>query len=468
MRTEINKQYKFDAGWIQGKWIKPCFITVNSDDKIVSIVSRTEKNKPIDKEFNGYLIPGFVNAHSHSFQYAMAGLAEQFNNTGDDFWSWRKLMYMLASGLNPEQVYQIASLLFKRLIRNGYTHIAEFMYLHKDPKGKWYQTQTELGDQIISAAKSTGINICLIPIYYNQAGFGQKIDPSQKRFYIENVDTYHQLLANYKQRYKGESSVRIGKGIHSLRAANRADIVEILNEKREDNSPFHIHIAEQQKEVDECIEYYGARPIEWLLAQTELDGTCNLVHATHASKEELELLIERKVQVVICPSTEANLGDGFFEFGKFAALGGRWTIGTDSHIGLNPFEELRWLDYSARLQSQKRQSWYSEKIAQKWKNKADYMISESIATGFKSLGFLDSDLVVGNRFNGVVIRKNYETLPLSDLSKLPSKLCFSYNEEAIEATISHGKVVYEKSKADLSTVSDQKLIEQIKLYSRDL
>lgn len=449
--------YKFDAAWVKQKWIKPCYISINQKGIIERI---HDKAKPGDVNViqqPGVLMPGFINAHSHTFQYAMAGCAEQMAAKSQDFWGWREIMYKLANALDPDDIYSIARLLFSNLLAHGYTHVVEFLYMHKNKSGLWYDNKTEIGDAIARASEETGIRLTLVPVYYNQGGFNEKIKPEQKRFFIENVTNYQDLIQSYLKTYKANPKVSIGHGLHSLRAATKEDTRILIEAATEIDIPFHIHISEQIKEVEECLHYLKHRPVAWLLDNCEADKRFNLVHATHIDENEMERIVKAKANVVICPSTEANLGDGFFPFDKFVNASGHWNIGTDSHVSLNPFEELRWLDYGTRLTNKLRQSWHSSNSTER----GDYLITESIKTGAISAGLRNHDISLNQSLDGILIDTDKDIFQGKPLNKIFSILCYSGHKEHIKASYVDSKKVYDRDKPKKQNLDIKYIIQNI-------
>jgi len=344
--------YEFKGLLQQSGWQEQVCVTVD-DSGIITAIS-TEGDE--DAEYiNGFAIPGFQNAHSHAFQYAMAGLAERHDsgNLSDDFWSWREAMYNLALSVDPDQMEAIATMLYAEMARHGYTNVAEFHYVHHDKDGRAYGNTAELGSRLISAAKTTGIGITLIPIFYQKGGFGKAPVPKQKRFISDTIDDYYGLLESTEKACLHYDHANLGIGIHSLRGVAPEDAAEVARLGRQD-LPFHIHVAEQLKEIEDSVRYLGKRPVEWLLENMAPNERFHLVHATHLTEAEVKGIAKSQANVVLCPSTEGNLGDGLFSLKAYQDYGGAWSIGTDSHVGINPFEELRILDYGQRLITHKR------------------------------------------------------------------------------------------------------------------
>ncbi|MBK9193005.1 MAG: formimidoylglutamate deiminase [Crocinitomicaceae bacterium] len=341
-------RYKFNGLLQNDGWLIPAFVSVDDKGKISSISDHTSDKSVID--LNAFAVPGFQNAHSHAFQYAMAGLAERHTTTQtpDDFWSWREAMYKLALQVNPDDTEVIASMLYSEMLRHGYTHVAEFHYVHHDKNGKPYDQLSEMGSRLISAAKKTGIGITMVPIFYQKGGFGKDPVEGQKRFISKDTDSYLKLFEATQKSALQYEHANVALGIHSLRGVDPVCVKEICLHGSK-NVPLHIHVSEQLKEVSDSLEYLGRRPVEWMLENCEMDARFHLVHATHVNESELSGIVKSGASVVLCPSTEGNLGDGIFPLRDFISQDGNWSIGTDSHIGLNPMEELRILDYGQRL-----------------------------------------------------------------------------------------------------------------------
>ena len=300
---------------------------------------------------NQRVVPGIANLHSHAFQRAMAGMAERQEHAQDSFWSWREAMYRFAQRLDPDSLRAVAAQLYVEMLEAGYTTVCEFHYLHHAPDGRPYDDPAAMSRALIAAANDTGIRLTLLPVLYMASGFdGGALEARQKRF-GHDLDAYLQLL----ERLRAEQGdmVRIGCALHSLRAVPADAMREVLEALPED-SPIHIHIAEQLAEVEQCVEHRGARPVQWLLDNAQVDARWTLVHATHLDDAELAGIARSGATVAICPSTEANLGDGLFRLGDYLAAGGRWGIGSDSNSSVSPVEELRWLEYGQRLATRRR------------------------------------------------------------------------------------------------------------------
>jgi len=296
----------------------------------------------------GCVIPGLCNAHSHAFQRALAGHTEQRSPAGrDNFWSWRERMYELAGRVSADALVAIARQAYCEMLRAGYTAVAEFHYLHRDPTDP--ESADSMFNAIVTAARESGIRLTYVPVHYERAGFEDPEPTSQQATFAMPVDEYLQHVERVAPQCTG--AISIGVGAHSLRAVSQEALVKIAAYAADSETPMHIHVAEQQREVEQCFSSYGRRPVRWLLENFDVNRMWSLVHATHMDVDETTALAQSGAVVVLCPSTEGNLGDGIFPLHPYLESGGQIAIGSDSHISINPFEELRWLEYGQRLAS---------------------------------------------------------------------------------------------------------------------
>ncbi|MCA9646717.1 MAG: formimidoylglutamate deiminase, partial [Myxococcales bacterium] len=324
------------------------------------------------------------NLHSHAFQRAFAGETEQSAGNGkDSFWSWREAMYRFAERLDPDAVEAIAEQVFLEMLEAGYTSVAEFHYVHHASDGEPYADLAELGRRVAAAARSVGIRLTLLPVFYEAAGFGPKpIEAGQRRFY-NSPERYLDLWQALEREQDG--LVSLGAAPHSLRAAPLGSLNAVVREvkRRAPEAPIHIHIAEQLREVEECLAHHQRRPVELLLEGAAVDKTWCLVHATHLSSTEQVALGGAGVVAGLCPTTEANLGDGIFPLGNFRQHSGRWGIGSDSQITLDPAQELRLLEYTQRLSLHARNTVLSGDEAG---HSGMRLLSEALLGGAQALG----------------------------------------------------------------------------------
>ncbi|TWI08178.1 formimidoylglutamate deiminase [Aerolutibacter ruishenii] len=297
------------------------------------------------------IVPGIANLHSHAFQRAMAGMAERQTDPADSFWTWRETMYRFAARFTPERLHAVASQLYAEMLEAGYTTVCEFHYLHHAPDGRPYADPATMSRALIAAARDTGIRLTLLPVLYMTGGFdGRALSERQRRF-GHGVDAYLRLLDAL--RADEGDALRVGCALHSLRAVPPDAMRAVLDALPAD-SRIHIHVAEQTAEVDECVAVRGARPVRWLLDNANVDTRWTLVHATHLDAGEVRDVAGSRATVAICTTTEGNLGDGLFPLRDYLDAGGRWGVGSDSHISVSPVEELRWLEYGQRLATRRR------------------------------------------------------------------------------------------------------------------
>ena len=308
---------------------------------------------------DGLVLPGMPNLHSHAFQRAAAGLTERrVSGVGEDdsFWTWRAVMHAFVTRLAPEDNAAIAAQLYVEMLKAGYTSVGEFHYLHRDSNGDPYGDPGEMSQSIVSAAARAGIGLTLLPVLYSVGGYGgSKANAGQRRYILE-VDDFLDLVALLEARYGEDPQVRIGIAPHSVRQVPAGPLAAALAgfRKLSPGGPIHIHAAEQVKDVEAHVSHTGARPVAWLLDNADVDGRWCLVHATHLDARETADLARSGAVAGLCPSTEGNLGDGLFPLAPYLKEGGVWGIGSDSHVSVNPMEELRWLEYGQRLISRTR------------------------------------------------------------------------------------------------------------------
>ena len=325
-------------------WAKDVRIDIDSSGNISSVTKQSSSSSA--EKLPGPVLPGMANLHSHAFQRAMAGLTETRGAKEDDFWSWRELMYRFVERLTPERAQAVAAYLYIEMLKHGYTAVGEFHYVQ--------DRSSDMLLRHLAAAKETGIAITLLPSMYAWSNFGRKpLQPRQKRF---DSDPEFVLRMVEELQKEKTSDINVGVSPHSLRAVDPGSLKELISElrKTDPTAPIHIHAAEQTKEVEECIATLGKRPVEWLLENMNVDARWCLVHATHMTPEETKALAMSGATVGLCPTTEANLGDGIFPLPAYRASGGRYGIGGDRHVSRDPAEELRLLEYAQRLIARRR------------------------------------------------------------------------------------------------------------------
>lgn len=298
-----------------------------------------------------WVLPGVPNLHSHAFQRAMAGLAERQTHPQDSFWTWRETMYRIAARFDPDSLQAVAAQLYVEMLEAGYTTVCEFHYLHHAPDGRPYAEPAAMSQALIAAARETGIRLTLLPVLYMSGGFDRRPLSARQRRFGHDLDGFLRLFEALRA---GEDErLRVGVAFHSLRAVPPEAMSAALAALPA-GIPLHIHVAEQIGEVQDCLAVRNARPVEWLLEHAPVDRHWTLVHATHLTAEETAGIAASGATVAICPTTEANLGDGLFPLRAYLDAGGAWGVGSDSHISVSPVEELRWLEYGQRLHTRHR------------------------------------------------------------------------------------------------------------------
>lgn len=314
-----------------------------ADGRIAAIAK--DAKPAADDELADCVIPGMPNGHSHAFQRALAGRTEERSPAGqDNFWTWRERMYELAALTTAERLQTIARQAYVEMLESGYTSVAEFHYLHSEPGG----TDSEaMFDALREAASDAGIRMTYVPVLYERAGFDRPEPEGSQKMFAKDFDSF---LEHHSRACRGESeTLTVAIGAHSIRAVSPESLAGIVAAADSSGSVLHIHVAEQQLEIDQCLAAYKRRPVRWLLENFDIDDSWCLVHATHMEADETAELAQTGAIVCLCPSTEANLGDGLFPLNDFLSHDGAIAIGSDSHVSLNPFEELRWLEYGQRL-----------------------------------------------------------------------------------------------------------------------
>jgi formimidoylglutamate deiminase len=388
----------------------------------------------------GPVIPGVPNAHSHAFQRALAGLGEAARGFDD----WRAAMYRLANALTPEQLEAVSAQAYVELLKAGYTSVAEFHYIHHDPHGRPYRDLPEMSWRVLSAARHAGIAVTLLPALYGYGGIGgQAPAPEQRRFVNEPERLLH-LIQRLQQETAGQPGLRIGLAPHSLRAVTPDTLHAVVDGFRrlDGTAPIHIHVAERPAEVDACQHWYRSPPAAWLLDQGELvDETWTFVHATHASQPEIDRIAARKVTLALCPTTEANLGDGLFPVDRFASQHGRIAVGSDSQVSRDPFAELRWLDHGQRLRHHGRPGLVPHRPGD---GPGADLLTRAWLGGRRALGQKVGQLVPGARADLVVLDREVPALAGLPDDRLLDALLFQQPIGAVRDVMAGGSWVVQQ------------------------
>ena len=334
----------FESALLPTGWARGVRITTRGGN--IERVATDTPAQPAD-ERHAIALPGLPNVHSHAFQRGLAGLTERRGAGEDSFWSWRELMYQFVGRIGPEELEAISALCFAEMLEAGFTHVGEFHYLHHERDGTPFADPGELAGRIVAAAAHTGIGLTLLPVFYAHGGFGGAAPGPRQRRFVSDCDGFARILEACRRAVRPLAGARVGVAPHSLRAVTPDELAAVVELARQE--VIHIHIAEQTREVEECLAWSGRRPIEWLLEAQSVGERWCLVHATHATQSELTGIAARGAVVGLCPITESSLGDGIFPAARFCALRGRIGVGSDSNIMPDAAGELRTLEYSQRL-----------------------------------------------------------------------------------------------------------------------
>ena len=441
MKSEA-KQFFAAQAWVAGAWAQDVLLDVAADGSWSQITpNASEQQRAAATRLNGAVLPGVVNAHSHAFQRAIAGLTERRGSgsqAADDFWSWRDRMYAAANCITPDQLETIARQLYSELLAGGYTQVCEFHYLHNALSGGPYAHPAEMSMAVVRAAQHTGIGLTLLPTLYMRSGFGSNGLREDQRRFASTPQSIVRIVEDLQRQIAGDPRIHVGVAIHSLRAVSPPALKELAAYAQQAGLPVHIHIAEQTQEVDDCLVHTGQRPIEWLLSHVDVNARWNLVHATHTTRDERVGIQARGASVVICPATEANLGDGVFDLPGYAAVKGAWSIGSDSHVTRRWSEELRLLEYAQRLTHRKRNM-----AAQCLRNisSAAALLEAALGGGSTASGQALAGIAVGQRADFVVLDTQSPALLGVPADLLLDALVFSSPDARFSAVHAAGQAV---------------------------
>jgi formimidoylglutamate deiminase len=344
------KRLYFDKALLAEGWRSN--VTVSIDGRTIAATAANTPAPPDAERLAGIAIPGLANVHSHAFQRAMAGLAERQGPTEDSFWTWREVMYRFLAQMTPDDIQAVAAVAYMEMLEAGFTHVGEFHYLHNAPDGSRYADPAETAGRIVGAAQATGIGLTLLPSFYAHGGCGGKPPTSGQARFVSSLDGFARLMESSRAHIAALEGARLGIAPHSLRAVDASELAALAAQYPDGR--IHIHAAEQEKEVEECLAWSGARPVEWLLDNAPVDDRWCIIHATHMTAVETARLARSGAVAGLCPITESNLGDGIFPATRFLAAGGRIAVGSDSNVRIAANEELRTLEYSQRLRDRRR------------------------------------------------------------------------------------------------------------------
>lgn len=444
----MTRTYQLRSALLGQEWVRNALVTVAHDGWISAIETPArgaagddQAPNPDAERVAGFVVPGMPNGHSHAFQRGMAGNTEYRLSARDSFWTWRQAMYALANRITPADLKVLATQLFVEMLKSGYTSVAEFHYLHRQSNGDPYLGSNGLWDAATTAAETAGIGLTFLPTLYQTSDFGaQPLKPEQARFALDTEQFLRAIDERISaERRSGRSIRRTGAAFHSLRAVPLATLHDAVRglESIDADMPIHIHIAEQLKEVEACKQYTGQRPIELLLDAGVVNQHWCLVHATHATPSELKGIAATSAVVCVSVSTEANLGDGFFDAARFMGSGGRICVGSDSQATVCPAEELRWMEYQARLKKRRRgvltDQTETHLGTRLWRDAARH--------GALALGQSAGAIAVGSRADWVVLDEAHPSMAGAVEATVLDHLLFAGGSAAIRDVMVGGRWV---------------------------
>ncbi len=396
-----------DDAWLPGGWHRKVLLEWDADGTLIAVTPDTDAPANVDRAA-GPLMPGMPNLHSHAFQRAMAGLTEYRANASDTFWSWRDLMYRFAARITPETLAAVAYWLYVEMLKAGYTSVCEFHYVHHAPDGGRYENRAELAERLVDAAGRAGIGITMLPVLYEYSGFGARAPRDDQRRFVSTADDLLELIAVLRKARPEHGALGYGVAPHSLRAVSQESLRALIDGLPSDmrRAPLHIHIAEQTGEVDECIAATGMRPVAWLLDRFDVNARWCVVHATHVDAAEAAALAASGAVAGLCPTTEANLGDGIFPARAYLDAGGRIGIGSDSHVAVNWRAELRLLEYGQRLVRRERNVLASASTPQV----AERLVEAALTGGAHATGRATGALRAGCRADWMVLDARHPSI----------------------------------------------------------
>jgi formimidoylglutamate deiminase len=448
-------RYRLQSAYLPQGWARDVLVTVS--DGIITVIETNSTSEPQParkpqpaqpeeiERVDGIVVPGMPNAHSHAFQRAMAGNAEYRTGARDSFWTWRQAMYALANRIGPEDLRIVATQLFVEMLKSGYTSVAEFHYLHRAAPDARSLAVNPLWEAVSHAARAAGIGLTFLPTLYQSSDFGgQPLKPEQARFFLDTdefLSAIERRIADERRANNHASNpmLRTGAAFHSLRAVPLDHLRRAALALRviDASMPVHIHVAEQMLEVRACEKATGRRPIELLLDQDLLTPHWCVVHATHATAGELEGLVAAGAAVCVSISTEANLGDGFFDAARFLSMDGRLCVGSDSQSTVSPAEELRWLEYQQRLRKRRR----GVLAAKSESHVGTRLWRDAALSGARALGQAVGRIAVGCRADWLVLDGEHPSMAGASADTALDRLLFAGADKAIRDVMVGGQWV---------------------------
>ncbi len=380
-----------------------CDVLITVEGRTITNIAPDVVPPPAAQRLQGIAVPGVANVHSHAFQRAMAGLVERRGPEDDSFWTWREIMYRFLAVMTPDDVEAVAAWLYVEMLEAGFTTVGEFHYLHNAPNGTRYADPAEMASRIVAAAEASGIGLSLLPCFYAHGGCGGRPAAAGQVRFLSDLDGFAQLMEASRRHAARLEGANLGIAPHSLRAVDAHELRTLV--AAHPAGPIHIHAAEQTREVEECIAWSGARPVQWLLDNMSVDARWCLIHCTHMTDDESRRLAQSGAVAGLCPITEANLGDGIFEAPRFLEAGGRVAIGSDSNVRISLGEELRTLEYGQRLRERKR-----NRLGPPGSSTGRHLFDAARRGGARALGLASGALAAGNAADIVVLDDTHPAL----------------------------------------------------------
>jgi formimidoylglutamate deiminase len=442
-----QRKFRFTSALTTIGWQKDVCVAVDKTGMIDSIAFNMRDGRLI----RGIAIPAVPNVHSHAHQRLMAGLAEKAGPGADSFWTWREVMYGFALKLSPDDLEAVAAQAYVEMLKSGFSCVGEFQYLHHQPDGSPYNEPAEMSLRCISAAEQAGIAITMLPTLYNYSGFGGLASNADQRRFVNDADRFTGIYETLKTACAGHPLRQLGISPHSLRAVTPELLKKVLNGVEKD-SRVHIHVAEQVKEVDDCLAWCGKRPVEFLLDQFEVSERWCAIHATHMTADEAAGLAKTGAIAGLCPTTEANLGDGVFPADLFMKQGGAIAIGSDSQITISPAEDLRMLEYSQRLRDRTRNALASGAGASTGRTLLEAVLKGGATCLDNPVGAID----VGMRCDIAVLDDEYPSLIGREADAALDGWIFSAGNAAVKDMIVGG----------LQVVKDRRHIDEYRIQKK--
>ncbi len=454
--------YHFSNALLPGGWAENVRVDMDDYGLITSVEANANPNGAT--LFSGPALPALANVHSHAHQRAITGLTERAGPGDDSFWTWREAMYRFLGAMTPEDLRAIAAQAYVEMLKSGFTSVGEFQYLHNQIDGTHYATKAEMSLSCLSAARDAGIGFTALPVLYAYGGFGAQAPVDGQKRFIHSASSFMEIAARMVDETSAAPHENAGIAPHSLRAVNKPLLDDVLSSLNAiaPAAPVHIHIAEQVKEVEDCVAWCGQRPVEHWLDTYDVNARWCAIHATHMSDAETEGLARSGAVAGLCPTTEANLGDGIFPAKSFIAAEGAIAIGSDSHITISPSDDLRILEYSQRLRDRARNVLADGPGASTGRSLYD----RTAMGGAQAMGLDTGAIAVGKLADIVVLDENHPALVARTGDDIIDSWIFFGGDACVRDVIAHGQHVvknryhvnqekiFERFRATLSRLQD--------------